>query len=236
MDKLTLTEIYKDTFKRSTLIAVPSIDELLAVEYSEFTKQEIFYSIVESAVLNYSKYYPLVVQQKMFINVDSGTRVGEVNDTFDNYISGIADESSVCIRPMSVQGLQYNGYVGSGYPLRNFRYENGKFWDFWYSTGMYYGNCICQYPMFEDYDPVTKAYTDKCAVYYIKKNLDSKYTIFRDEVYVQLCRYIMNIKKNMQLQNMPIELFNGLEEDYNNVKSDLQDTYKSAVPGSAWLI
>jgi hypothetical protein len=78
--------------------------------------------------------------------------------------------------------------------------------------------------------------TDKCAVYFLRKDLDNQYTIFRDQVFIELCRYIMNIKKNFGLANMPIELFQGLEEDYNNTKSKNEQIYQQALRSSPWIL
>ena len=70
----------------------------------------------------------------------------------------------------------------------------------------------------------------------MNKDMDSEYKIFRDQLYIELCRYIMNMKKNMLLQNIPIELFQGLEEDFQRVEGKLETIYQNALTNSAWLI
>lgn len=232
---ISLKDLYRDTFRRSTLISIPNLSDLLEVPGSEFTKWETFYGIVKDAVQKYSYYYPLVLVQKMFINVDSTSRKAYINDTFENYVKGICDEDTAIVMPSSVQGLSYNAYVGATYPLRNFRYNTGVFYDFWYSTGIYYANTTAIFPLYEEYVESSKEPTSRCGLYYMP-NKDSAYSVFRDELYCQVCRYLMNIKKNMNLPNMPIELFQGLEEDYNNVSSKLETLYSTALLHSNWLI
>jgi hypothetical protein len=39
----------------------------------------------------------------------------------------------------------------------------------------------------------------------------------------------------MLLQNMPIELFQGLEEDYNNMRSNIDNIYQQAMPSAYWM-
>jgi len=70
----------------------------------------------------------------------------------------------------------------------------------------------------------------------MRMNIDSEWKVLRDQIYVDLCRYILNMKKNLQLQNMPIELFGGLEEDVSRVQSELENIYSNAMLGGSWLI
>jgi len=238
--KTTIEYLYKDTFKRSTLIAIPNISELLVVPNSEFSKWEIFVQIIREALNNWEYYYPLYRTQRIYIEVDSVSRKAKYFPNFEAYLKGILDEENVTLEIMSCQGLAYNGYVNSQYPLRNFRFENGEFLDFWYTTNNYWGNCLCKHPLIEDYlradGKQCTGLTDNCCIYYMSPNQDNQFKIFRDQVYVELCRYLMNIKKNFNLQNMPVELFQGLEEDFNKVDGDLQNKYQQAFKSSPWII
>lgn len=236
VNKLTLTEIYRDTFRRSTLISIPNLTEFFTIPGSGYTHWEVFYGIVYEALKKFDYYFPLNLIQQFYLQVDSTSRKAQLTGNFEGYINGIVCENQICIVPAAVQGISLNGYTASGYPMRNFRYEPPEFRDFWYSSGVYWGNTTCYRPMYEEYDPVTKKPTDRCAVYYMNKDVDTEYKVFRDQVYLEVCRYIMNMKKNMLLQNMPIDLFQGLEEDYNKVESQLDQTYNNSLQASAWLI
>lgn len=229
-------DLYKDTFRRSTLIAIPNLSELLVVNDSEFTKWEIFYSIIRDALKTFEYYYPLCLTQKIWIEIDSNTRKGYINGNFEAYLKGIVTEEQICIMPAAIIGMSTSFYTASTYPLRNFRYNPPEISDCWYSSNTYYINSICKRPFIEEYDKVSGEPTDKCAVYYLNKDGDNQYSIFRDEIYLQVCRYLFNLKKNMMLQNMPIELFQGLEEDFNRLEPKQDQIYTNAVTHSYWLI
>jgi len=243
--KITLKELYKDVFRRSTLVSIPDLSELLQVPNSEFSKWEIFFTIVKDALNAYEFHYPLCKIQKVFIEVNPLSRIGRYNPNFGAYLNGVLSEDDITLEIASCQGLAYNGYINSQWPLRNFRFENGEFSDFWYTSGLYWANCICKRPLIEDYVRTEDSKgegckeaepTDKCAIYFMKKDLDTQYVIFRDQVYLEVCRYLIDIKKNFNLSNMPIELFQGLEEDFNRIDNKLQNIYQQAHKSSYWLI
>lgn len=221
------------------------MSELLQVPDSEFSRWEVFYTIVRDALNTYEYYYPLCRIQKVFIEVDSISRRGKYYPNFEAYLNNALDEDDITLEIASCQGLAYNGYVNTQWPLRNFRFENGEFSDFWYTQGTYWANCICKRPFPEDFIRTRESKgdgqkeaepADNCAIFFMKSNQDTQYTIFRDQVYCEVCRYIMNIRKNFALSNMPIELFQGLEEDFNRIDSKLQNIYQQAHKSSYWLV
>jgi len=236
IDKVTLKELFNDTFKRSTLISIPNIADLLEVPGGMFTKWEIFASIVRDALKNFEMYFPLTLTQKIYIDVDSNTRQAKITGNFEAYLKGIVAEDQIVITPAAVVSLNTSYYTASTYPFRNFRYNAPYITDCWYASGTYYMNTICKRPFIEEYEEASKEPTDKCAVYYMLKDVDNVYSIFRDELYLSLCRYLMNEKKNMMLQNMPIELFQGLEEDFNRIDSNQTNIYQQSVPSGYWII
>lgn len=236
INKVTLKQLYKDVFRRSTLISIPQLSELLETFNSEYTKWEIFYAIVRDALKTFEYYYPLGLIQKIWIEVDSNSRMSKITDNFEGYLNGAVPEDSIVIMPAAINGISTSQYTMSTIPLRMYRYSPPYIMDFWYSSNIYFCNCICKRPFFEEYDEVTKEPTDRCAVYYMSQDVDSVYSIFRDQLYVETCRYIMNIRKNMMLQNMPIELFQGLDEDFNRIDQNLQTIYQQASEEGLYLI
>jgi hypothetical protein len=236
MEKVTLKELYRDTFRRSALISIPHLNDLFEVPGSEFTKWEVFYNIVRDALKEFEYYYPYTDVMKIWIEVDSKTRKAKITDNFKAYLDGKISEDQICLVPSSVAAISNSFYTISTYPLRAFKYQTGEFSDFWYSSNLYYVLGTYKRPFIEEYDPVSKEPVDRCAVYYMNKDKDSLYSMFRDEVYIQVCRFLLVQKKNMMLQNMPIELFQGIEEDSQNVKSELQSKYQNASSSAYWII
>jgi hypothetical protein len=236
VNKVTIKELYKETFRRSTLISIPMLTDFFEIPDSEYTKWEVFYGIVKEAVRRYDVYYPLNLIQKLYINVDKNTRIAYLTDNFDAYVEGIIDQHQAVVLPSAIMGLAVTAYTASGYPMRNFRYEPPELRDFWYNSGVWYANTLCRHPMYEEYDQVSKDPTDRCAVYYMNKDAQSAYTVFLDHLYVEVCRYIVNMRKNMMLPNLPIELFQGLEDDYQKVENKLETLHMNSLTRSEWLI
>lgn len=234
MNKVTITELIADTFKRSTLIAIPSLTELFELN-DTYTKYEVFFSIVQTALQQFERYYPLYTESKIFIEPDEYKQF-YFKDNFKAYLDGKIDENTINLIPTAITGISRTSYMASSYVLRTFRYDPPKLTDFWYSANVYWVKMITNRPLFEEYDEVTEKPTDRCAIYYMTKDVGSQYKVFRDELYCQVCRYIINIKKNMGLQNMPIELFQGLEDDYQKVSSELENHYMNSLTSGQYII
>lgn len=233
MEKVELKTLYKDLTRRSTLIAIPSVVDILEVPNGEHSKWEIMYSIIRDSLQTFERYYPMFLIQKLHIVVDPITsRSRRIVNNFNQYLKGEITEDEIQITPEAVLTIgNTNGFSGYDSPS----YEGGYFFNSYIQTGVYYAETICKRPFPEDFDEVTKEPTEKCAVYYMSRDLDSVYSIFNDEIYLNFCRYIISIKKNIYLQGLPIELFQGLEEDYNRLDNQQQNIYMSALTSSYWL-
>jgi hypothetical protein len=235
MNKVTIKTLLEDTFRRSTLIAIPNLTDLLELNES-YTKWQVFYDIVRISVRNYERYYPLNLRQRMYISVDPSTRMYEFKSNFQGYIDGVVAEDQISLIPSSIAGLATVPFASSGYVFRRFAYNAPFLMDFWFPPQHYWVQMITNRPMYEEYDKVTEEPTDRCAVYYVNRDLGSEYAIFADEVYRQVCRYIIDLKKNMTLQNLPIELFSGIEEDYNKISSELESHYSNSLMAGHYII
>lgn len=232
--KITLKELWKITMRRSSLITIPNLIDFFDFS-NEFTKWEVFYGIVRDALDKFQYYYPLYRQQKTYLTVDSATHRAQVSDNFEAYLKDIITEDQIFLLPGAVIGLAANSMIGSTYPLRDFHYETGEFSDFWYTSGNWWMACLCNYPFPEIYDEA-KNPTDQCAVYWMFKDGDVRFKVFKDEVYCCLCQYIWNMKQNMQLQNLPIDVFAGLQEDSQRVRGELEKVYDQALTASGWVM
>lgn len=233
ISKITLKDLWRITMRRSTLIPIPNLSNFFEFN-NEFSKYEVFYGIVRDALDKFQYYYPLFRQQQCYLRVDKNLRA-EVSDNFKSYLDGIIDENNVFLMPTSVIGLAPQPAVGMTFPYRSYHYEIGLFMDLPYSSGLWYMACLCMRPFPEDFDD-NGVPTDNCAVWFMNKDTDPEFKIFKDQVYVELCRYIYNMKQNMQLQNLPIDVFAGLQEDSQRVQGELDRIYDQAVTASSWII
>lgn len=223
MVKVTLKEIYKYIFSRSTLIAIPNLNELFELN-EKLTKYEVFFSIVDNALKEFEKWVPLYIKQKVWIQLDQYRRF-TFESNFDAYLDGKIIEDDIILVPSAIVGFSlnpYNTYMGTY--IRNFDYRPPTLYEFWYGNKIYWIECICNRPLIEEYDEKSKDYTDRCAIYFMAK-VGSEYKYFLDQVYLEVCRYIVNLRKNLGLTNMPIELFQGLEEDMSKLENKLETYY-----------
>lgn len=234
ISKVTLSELWKVTMRRSTLITIPKLNEFFEFN-NEFSGMQVFYQIVRDALDKFQLYYPLYRVQKTYVEVDSVTHKARVYDNFEGYLKGVITEDQLFLLPGSVIGLSNVSMIGTSYPLRDFTYDTGQFDNFWYTSGQWWMACLCYRPFPELFEENGNP-TDNCAVWFMNKDLDPQYKYFKDQVYVELCRYIYNMMNNMRLSNLPIEVFAGLQEDSQRVQSDLDKVYEQAVTGSLWLI
>lgn len=234
MDKVLVSDLMKETFRRSALISIPHITDLLDLN-DDITKYEIFYTIVKNALQTYERYYPLYTTLKIYLEFDGSKRFKFI-DNFEGYLNGKVSEEHINLIPSAVIGIANNPNMANISVLRTWRYNPPYLYDFWYTGGIYWVSIITNRPIFEEYDQVTKKFTDRCAVYYLTKDVGSQYKIFMDQVYVETCRYIINLKKNMNIQNLPIELFQGLEDDYQKVSGELENHYQNSLTSGQYII
>lgn len=232
--KITLKELWQITSRRSSLITIPRLSELLEFN-NEFSHDQVFYGIALDALDKFKYYYPLNRIQKSFLTVDESKRILRLEDNFKDYENGIITEDQLFLLPTAVVGISYNSTVSSIFPLRNFKYDDGVFSDFWYPSGTYWMHAICNYPFPEHFDEKGEA-TDKCAIYFMEKDSGPRFKTFKDQLYVEFCRYIWNIRQNFQLQNLPIDVFQGLQDDSQRVQADLDRIYENALTASAWIM
>lgn len=231
---ISLKELWTITMRRSSLITIPRLMDFFKFN-NEIGPWEVWYSIVRDAVDRYQYHYPLYRVQRTYLIVDETHRTAHLEDNFQDYLNDIITEDQIFLYPASVVGLSMNAQLSSIFPLRDYKYESGEFTDLWYTTGQYWMACLCHYPMPEDFtekgDP-----GPHCNVYFIKKDAGARFKIFKDQLYVELCRYIWNMRQNMQLQNLPIDVFQGLQDDSQRVQADLDKIYDSAVTSSPWIL
>lgn len=230
---VTHKELWRTTMKRSTLITIPRLREFLEFN-NEFSGDEVFSQIIIDAKKKFEHYYPLYRLQQTYLKVDANHRA-QLEGNFDDWLKGIINEDQIFLLPGAVLGMSMNSTVSTTYPLRDYHYDQPYFTDIWYSTNRYWMSCLCYRPFIEDYNDRREA-TDNCRLYWMNKDTDVRYTYFKDQLYVELCRYLSNMKLNMQLSNLPIEIFQGLQDDAQRVQGELDRTYDQALTNSEWVM
>lgn len=233
MDKILLKDLKRDTFRRSALLCIPDINNLFSLN-DDYTPQEIFFGIVKDALKVYEKWLPIYLQTKVYIEPDNMNGTFQFKDNFSGYINGSVPEDMICLIPSAITSLSKGGWNDSCNSIQ-YRYYPPRLSEFWYYPSTYFMSYLANRPIVESYDEKSKDFTDDCAVYFMTKDTSSESRIFLDQVYVELCRYIINLKKNFALNNLPIDMFGGLEDDYNRVFNELNDYYRSSFTDGQYL-
>lgn len=231
--KVTLKQLYDDVFMRSSLIAIPYLEDFFEMPDSKYTKWQIFFSIVRNALRKFEQYNPAIIRQRTFLQFENGQC--KLFDNFQAYLDGKIDAKNIMILPSMVTALAFTPYTCDETITRKFTYHDGVLSGL-YSSGYYYIHSICNRPLIEDYNEITDEPTEKCAVYYMKRGSNSEYRMFEDQVYVELCRYIISMKRNLTLMQLPVDIFAGLEQDYAEVKAELDQKYQTSLTNSAWMV
>lgn len=229
MNYLKLSWIKRETFMRSTLIAIPNLNSLLELN-DEFSADEVFASIVRLALKEFEKYFPYCLLQKVYITPDVSGCFDFI-DNFEAYIQGKISEDQINLIPTTVMGFSTNHYTNFSEVIRQFRYPHPpRLTDFPFSAGIYYVRTLVNRPLYEEYTEESnrRKFSDKAGLYYTV-NKGPEWAILFDEIYLQLCRYLIEMKKNMTMPNLPIELFQGLEEDYGKLEASQSQIYQQNV-------
>lgn len=236
MNFVNLKWLKREIFKRSTLIAIPNLNQLLELN-EEFSADEVFFSIVKLAVQEFEKYFPLALQQRVYITPDAHGEF-EFEDTFKAYMDGKITEYDIELIPNSILGFTTNYYTNFTTMIKLYRYINPpKLTDFCYAPGAYFVRGLYSYPLWEEYTEESncREFSKRAGIYYMLSQ-GPQWKIFYDEVYRQFCRYIINLKKNNSMPNMPIELFQGIEEDLGKLESSIEQIYQQNLGNGNWYV
>ena len=218
------------------MLAIPRFEKLFDIRKSKYLHWKVFYRIIKTALKKFEFYHPHHFIQKLYLEIDPIARTGLIYDNFEEYLKGIIAEDQINIIPSVVIGLGYDSYTVTSFPERRFRYDMPYLREFVFSNRVWWANTLIKRPFFEEYIDPPGDPTDRCAVYYMTRDKDSLYGIFEDQCYVELCRYIVNMKKNIIVPNLSIEVFQGLEEDMQRIDAQLETTYMASVPNGAYLL
>jgi len=233
---LKLKDIETEIFTRTALIAIPGLSELFDLS-DTYTPQQIMYSLVKRALRKWETYNPLYLSLRVYIQPDSNKKFKFV-DNFTSYITGVITEDQVALVPSSIVGISFARTLIMSPAVRSFKYVPPYLYGFYYAAGSYWVNGLYKYPMIEEYVVTSKIYTDRCGIYYLSgyNESDSTYVKLLDQIYVEVGNYLISLKKNLNLADMPLELFTALEEDVTKTRSDLETYYSNTQTSGHYLM
>lgn len=227
MEKILLSDLKTKIFKRSALIPIIGLSEILELN-EEFSGDEIFTEIVRKSLANFEYFHPLILEMKIYYteqDIDSAERpmYYKMVDNFNCYLDGRLSEDQIILVPNSVNGIRVQGsYTTVGSYFRQTDYDRPYLQLAW-STGKYVVRGLCNRPIVEDYNP-DKSYSDKSSIYWMSFD-GVKGKIFLDQVLCDTLDYVRNLKSNISLPNFPAEIFGAADIAYQQTKMELDQYY-----------
>lgn len=224
MEKILFTDLKKKIFKRSALIPIMGLNEILGLN-EDLSADEIFAEIVRKALAHFEYYHPLILEMNIYYTEDNTDRpmYYKMIDNFNCYLNGTLDEDQIILIPNSVFGIRCKGaYTTVGSYFRATDYDRPYLQLAW-STGAYVVRGLCNRPVVEKYK-ADGSFKKDAAIYWMSFD-GVKGKIFLDQVLCDTLDYIRNLKSNMMLPNFPAELFGAADVAYQQIKMELDQYY-----------
>ncbi|MCS7318213.1 MAG: hypothetical protein NZZ41_07925 [Candidatus Dojkabacteria bacterium] len=215
---VTFDEIIEDVKRVLALIGVYRFYEILAVD-PDTTPEATMRIIIERANAEFSKYMPLVYVQKFYFNNE---RVVEFIDNFDLYLAGSLSSDNILLVPDAVVGLSNMPHFHAKYNVYKFSYQPPYLILNYPLSGLIYIKTLCKYRI--NFDANTPSNN---AIYFMHKQTPV-YDVFLKQVVYNTALHIVMLKKNYSITELPIEVFNGLEEYMSELKSELETLYNES--------
>lgn len=219
--------------KRSTLAGIPGLTELLSFNDEEFSADEVFEEILKMALEKFEYYEPLVTTIKVHVDY-SGRDHFPFTDNTAQVLSGIVGLDNHEMIPNTILGLSQYRSFGQGY-LQKPIYENGKMYRGSTSgTNTYMIKGIFNRPLIIKYDS-SRNITDDSWLCFMAEGRSEKWAMFMKQLLLSFLEYLYNIKSNMTIPDLPIEIFGALEVVKDKLDQELDVYYKETLSSGSLL-
>lgn len=220
MDKLLLTDLKRMIDFRSSLLVLPSLDKLLTMA-NNLNPDEVRVELYKIALDKWHQQYPLVrVQNSRIYN---GVRF---ESNWEELIKNGEDCPNVQLVPTRIMAIE--SLIGQG---RDWTYQDGVLYTRF--NGYYNINGVFQRPMYVNYIGPEKELDPLSCIGFIEKRYESK---FVDACLLEILFYISQIRKNFEYPDVPIQLFNGLDEAIMELRQQLDQFYMGLSHGKIYTV
>lgn len=231
MDKFKLTDLKRQLFIRSSLLAISDLDEILGMN-DVISADQVLFEIINKALREFESCYPLVLEMKL--NRDQmGTCYGmegfyEIKSNFTLYLDCVISEDQIVLVPNSTP--QYR-VMGSWPTFGNYVYftEYRRPYIFLQDvpqTQQFYLRGICSRPIIPDYLPNKSFNPDsqKAAVYWMNEREGFRTNLFIDLCMTHLLDYIRQLKASINLPTMSVDVFSNVDSAYQELRGRCDQT------------
>nr|DAD63981.1 MAG TPA: hypothetical protein [Bacteriophage sp.]DAP35804.1 MAG TPA: hypothetical protein [Bacteriophage sp.] len=219
---LLLSELKRKIDLRSSLLMLPSVDELLSIVGTQ-NPDEQRVELYSVALEKWHYQVPLIRINKVKINNDPHKFI----NTFNTYAR---NPNTMCISeveliPTRVWSL--NGILGSS---RNWIYQDGFLSGV--SEGEYLMNATYMRPMYVNYLQPTGELDPKSCIGFIEERHVSK---FVDACLMETLQFISQLRKNFEYPDVPVQMFNGIDEASSMIQTSLDQFYMGLTHGKIYV-
>lgn len=222
MKKVSLLKLKDSIDRRSTLLAIPGIMDYLDLSPINRGKTAVWLEIIEQAIQNFQYFRPPITHLKAHV---TGGETYEFTDNLDNVIAGLVPKEWVQVIPITVIGYIMSKPFRSTYN-KQFEYESPNIEFYGINSGTYRFKCVLTYqlkPNVNSGGELTGGHI------YFLDNQGPVYDMFINEALKCICDYLYDLKENMKLPNLPMELFNRLPDASSKLKERLDMYYKQSL-------
>ena len=232
MDKVLLTDLKKKIFIRSSLLALPSLDELFGMN-DYLSADEVLLEILKKALREFENSCPLILEMKLN-KEQMGTCYGmpgfyEIKSNFTLYLDCIIAEDQIVLVPNSTPQwrLASGGSGVSSYPtpgaytyISEYR-RPYAFLDDMPQNSQFYLRGICSRPIIPDFkkDKSFNQRSKKAAIYWLNVEEGSRGNYFMDLCMCHVLDYIRQLKASVQLPSMSVDVLANADSAYQEIRS-----------------
>ena len=230
MDKTKIIDLKRKIFLRSALIPIDGLQEVFELN-ENFSGDELLGELFKKSLRAWEYHHPLIWESKVYKDqLCSCEVIGEgyckIQSNFDLYLKCLISEDQIILVPNVTQKVRSIGsypYPGS-YFTNIIDYQRpyinlGDLVD-----DQFYMRGICSRPIIINFNP-DKTFSNDSAIYWMNIEEGVLGQKFIDQCLVDILEYVKNLKGNLMLPNMSVDIFNSCENYWMNLKQELDQYY-----------
>lgn len=218
--KIKVKELVEDMLLKSSILAFVDFRDLMTSN-PNFSYFSVVSKLIKSALQKHESKIPLFKTSRIYVK--PGQNDYTFVDNFDLFLDCKIQEKYTTlipkVSPYSADSSLLHARRSWVYdrPVLKRMYIQGQI-DVEYMT--YYPNIIKE-------DEESKDFTDDSYIYYMSLyEGPSSDLLFKRQFYYEVVNYLKGVKNNLRYPDMPIELLQGIDEEYSILQSDLQEAYR----------
>jgi len=140
---------------------------------------------------------------------------------FEGYAKGTVALNNLILVPTRISSIDGTLFGGR----RNWIYQDECLIS--YFTGFHNINATYGRPLYYEINNLNQLTSESCIGFLEERHISK----FIDQCLLDIIEYVLQLKKNFNYPNLPIELFAGLDEKYSDLKQTLTDYYTGLTHG-----